>query len=96
MSESKHTPGELGLLGPAEGCYLIGPRGFFIGEAIAEVVPAPNALANAERIVRTWNAHDELLEACRLALPFARQFGANGYTASILEAAIAAAEGRKE
>lgn len=39
-------------------------------------------------------AAPEMLEACKAALPFAKQYGTNGFTASMIEAAIAKAEGR--
>ena len=68
MSESKHTPGRL-VVGPLPGQIMSED-----GRLVANCSIFPGTFnedrANAEHIVRTWNAHDELLEACKAALAY--------------------------
>jgi hypothetical protein len=69
-----HTPGELVIrFGGLDGDdhFVIASsrdRGMVCEYAAPLPRPSSEVIANARRIVAAWNAHDDLLEACRWAL----------------------------
>lgn len=90
MSVSDYLP----LSVDSSGGYVAPGKFFITGSDGVEIVATCHNGKDAEFIVRACNSHEALVEACRAALPFARQYGANGFTASIIEAALALAEGK--
>lgn len=78
-TSEKHTQGQM-RVGTSTGHTA--NHVYVNGEAVAQVYGIPSnchlddvdpvrngeGLANAARIVLTWNCHDELVEACRCAL----------------------------
>ena len=68
MSESKHTPGKLEakpISGPGHGHdWVVMAGNIVIATFNRKDYPEWNK-ANAERLVKCWNSHDALLDACR-------------------------------
>ncbi len=74
MSEPKHTPGRLYVDGGGNiwndaGRFVASCGGYGGGYGSGSASSREN-VANAERLVLCWNAHDDLLAACEDALAF--------------------------
>ncbi|MHC4322693.1 MAG: hypothetical protein ACYSUX_00305 [Planctomycetota bacterium] len=95
MKKSKHTPGklEINLYGPtSNGDLAIGPIGYVDGIFRArESIKQGAQKANAEHLVRCWNSHDALLEACKASLTSMEDEGYDPNWVTKVEAAIEAA-----
>ena len=103
MPEAKHTPVPYKWDEPSN-WHGLSARIYHENEGRYEPIatvqlsgwPRRVGLANAAFLVRAANSHEQLLEACRIALDnLTNIYGCpNGATASMLRAAIAAAEAK--
>ena len=98
MSESKHTKGKLVvsssfLVVTEETCRIVANTQPIGVEGITTTFA--EGKANAERIIKCWNSHDTLLDACEWSLKVLNLFSYEKQTQDIrdnLKAAIAEAE----
>lgn len=109
MSDLKHThqptPWLLPRIDGANSSVLVDDFRIEVADARGAVVldvittyearAAPDELANAEFLVRACNSYDDLLGACKAALPFVKDNDLDGDVYDLLRAAIAKTETSK-